>query len=182
MKPKVYAVEIKSAIGCKANALYRDKLKPSRHHADIALVGQALRRYALNKEFGIPYENMKFGKNEHGKPFLIGFESVYFNVSHSGNICVCAVYDNEVGVDIQLNNQNVNEALTQKYFTTREIELLSSAPPSEKERLYFDFWAKHESLVKYYGLGISALGSVSEAGRIFEFSHEFEGYSLSICY
>jgi 4'-phosphopantetheinyl transferase len=181
MRPKVYAVNLNCTDLCKVNELYSVNAKPNRHHADIVLVGRALRRYAINREFGIPFDKMEFSINLSGKPYLVGYDNVFFNVSHSGDICVCAVYDKEVGIDIQIHNKNVNTALAQRYFTPRENEALTLAPADKRPGIYFDLWAKHESLVKFYGTGIASLGSTSENGRIFEFSHRFEGYSLCLC-
>ncbi|NLB36869.1 MAG: 4'-phosphopantetheinyl transferase superfamily protein [Clostridiales bacterium] len=181
MKPKVYAVNINQTNLCKVNGLNTQNDRPGRHREDLSLVGQALRRYAINKEFEIPYNKMVFSINEAGKPFLKGYDNVSFNVSHSGDICVCAVFDKEVGIDIQIHNKGINTALAKKYFTVEENKALALVPEEKRVALYFDLWAKHESLVKYFGVGIAGLGTASENGRIFEFSHQFEGYSLCLC-
>ena len=56
-------------------------------------------------DFGTSERQANFIYGEHGKPYSEGLtyngKSVYFNLSRSGNIAVCAVAQNEVGVDVQ---------------------------------------------------------------------------------
>ena len=42
-----------------------------------------------------------FDIGSHGKPYIIGYEQVHFNISHSDNICICVVDDMPIGIDIQ---------------------------------------------------------------------------------
>ncbi|HZJ77901.1 MAG TPA: hypothetical protein VFD52_03770, partial [Clostridia bacterium] len=95
MTPKVYVWKLSEKTTCKATELYKNKSKPIRHNPDLRLAGQALRRYAINKEFGIPFDSMRFEDDKNGKPYIVGYKNVYFNVSHSGNICACAVHCKE---------------------------------------------------------------------------------------
>ena len=55
--------------------------------------------------------------NEHGKPY---FEhGKYFSVSHSGNIAVLAVSDDEIGIDIE-RLRKPNERIIRRCFTEAE--------------------------------------------------------------
>ena len=63
----------------------------------MSVVGNALAKYALKKEFGIS-ENFMY--TVAGKPYLKS-NRAYFSISHSGNLVICAVSDVEIGADVQ---------------------------------------------------------------------------------
>ena len=52
------------------------------------------------REAGV--SDMKLRYLSNGKPVLANEPDVHFNLSHSGNLAVCAVSDHPVGVDVEL--------------------------------------------------------------------------------
>lgn len=81
---------------CYAEALgYRSKEVALRR-----LSGEALVRFALKECWNLSPETYRIARGEKGKPFIVGVENVFFNISHSGDYVVCAVSDREVGIDI----------------------------------------------------------------------------------
>lgn len=54
----------------------------------LRIAADHLCRTAAAEALGLSPAEVKFGKNEHGKPITDGME---FNLSHSGDIAVCAV-------------------------------------------------------------------------------------------
>lgn len=80
----------------------REQLQSMRKQAaHISLVGILLAKYAIHTKWNIPIDQIRFGIGSHGKPYVIGYEQVHFNISHSDNICICAVDDMPIGIDIQ---------------------------------------------------------------------------------
>ena len=73
-----------------------------RQVANISLVGILFLQNMQFIQNGIyPSTKLRFGIGSHGKPYVIGYEQVHFNISHSDNICICAVDDMPIGIDIQ---------------------------------------------------------------------------------
>ena len=76
----------------------REQLQSMRKQAAyISLVGILLAKYAIHTKWNIPIDQIRFGIGSHGKPYVIGYEQVHFNISHSDNICICAVDDRPIG-------------------------------------------------------------------------------------
>lgn len=96
------------------------------------------------------------GIAEHGKPYIIGREDIFFNLSHSGNVAVCAISDSEVGVDIE-KKRNFSEGLIKKVFDEKEIKDVEKRAETteEKNQQYTALWTIKESIMKYYGKGIA---------------------------
>lgn len=84
---------------------------------------------------------------KYGKPYLANEKNVYFNISHSGDMCICAVYKSEIGVDIQ-EIKNVSQNLIDRVTTKREKEHLER---KDKKEEFFRLWAIKEGYVKYKG-------------------------------
>lgn len=133
------------------------------------VAGEMLARKAIAQWCGVEAESIKFDTSEHGKPFAVGLD-VEFNISHSGNLVVCAVSDQPVGIDIELIRPV--DLRTAKHFCTPEdLEYLFGHIPSEDEFIkteeeailhhFFQIWTTKEACSKYTGIGISKLGIIS---------------------
>ena len=78
------------------------------------LLGEALVRFALKKCWNLTSEDYRIDRGEKGKPFIVGVENVFFNISHSGDYVVCAVSDR---VLILKNGQKLVWKLRDVFFT-----------------------------------------------------------------
>ncbi len=83
-----------------------------------------------------------------GKPYLADSRA-FFNLSHSGDWVVCAVADNEVGVDAQTACP-YNEKIAARHFTPAENNWLADDPDGRFARL----WAAKEAFGKFTGFGL----------------------------
>lgn len=116
------------------------------------LGGWALLKYILEK-FNIDYlyENIKY--NEFGKPF---FESndYYFNISHSGDYCVCVISSNEVGCDIEEIRSKMPK-IYNNLFHSHELDFINNLNEYEKIDKFINLWSRKESFIKCIGTGFS---------------------------
>lgn len=107
---------------------------------------------------------LKMQFNSYGKPFID--EHTFFNVSHSGNIVVCAFCDGEVGIDVE----EIKEIDTDDFiriFSEREQYYLKNSLNQLND--FFRFWSIKESVIKAEGKGLSIplqLIDASEKGKI----------------
>ena len=89
---------------------------------------------------------------ENGKPYLVNSD-LYFNISHSRRYVVCAISEEAVGIDIQFHKKGNTDATAKRIMSTEEWQEYTLA--CDKDKYFFDLWAKKESYLKYTGDGIT---------------------------
>ena len=100
----------------------------------------------------LPIESGKYGK-----PYIEGREDLFFNLSHSGRAAACAFSDRPVGVDIE-ENRHFEDSLIRYVYREEEIKAFLAENVLQGEspdRICTRMWTIKESVMKYYGTGIS---------------------------
>ncbi len=121
------------------------------------LLGQfaCLKSYVMLREIledkGLSHP-FRFGYNEHGKPFLIDYPEIHFNISHCKNGIAVAVSDETVGIDIE-SYRNVSDTLVRYTMNEEERRIISES--SDPIRTFTEFWTKKEAVFKLRGTGIT---------------------------
>ena len=150
----------------------------------LRIAADHLCRTAAAEALGLSPAEVKFGKNEHGKPITDGME---FNLSHSGDIAVCAVSDKPIGIDIEALRE-IRPDAAKRFAAAEELEYIGSDP-----RRLFEIWTLKEAYFKCVGTGIgSDIKSVtftvngddircSEPGFTCKFISIADGYICSVC-
>ncbi len=142
---------------------------------------------------GITEYSLAYG--EHGKPYLVDNESVFFSLSHSGTRAVCVFYEREIGVDIQ-KIKPVSDKLIKKVTTQTEYDYLMSCGEEERKLLFFRLWTAKESYLKYLGTGFSlspkklevtfgktiTIKQNGKAASVVLEEQTLDGYALTMCY
>lgn len=85
--------------------------------------------------------------NEHGKPYLE--HGAHFSISHSGNIAVLAVSEDEIGVDTE-KLRPPEKAVIRRCFTEEEAERAQASAES-----FTRLWTEKEAVLKLLGTGFS---------------------------
>lgn len=106
---------------------------------------------ALRKEYGIT-EKPIFEYGKHGKPFIIGYPDIHFNISHCREAVLCVVSSRPVGVDVE-SIRSYKDSLVNYTMNPQEIAQINQAPRPEVE--FVRFWTMKEALLKLSGEGIS---------------------------
>ena len=130
----------------------REKIDFYRFEKDKKLsAGAFLLLRKLLKEQNIANFEMKNGKYD--KPYLTNCKNIYFNLSHSGKMVLCAISDREIGADIEYNDPEIDLNIAENFFFNREYEsIMNSENPSDE---FFKYWVLKESYMKYTGLGMN---------------------------
>lgn len=105
------------------------------------LLEKVLMRYGLSSK--------DVYQDENGKPMI---EGLYFNLSHSGDIVICAVSNSPVGCDIE-QSKKAPAHLAERYFCEGEKQYLSQFAGDEYDREFYRLWTMKESYMKYTGEG-----------------------------
>lgn len=128
---------------------------------------------------------------EHGKPMLEGVE---FNLSHSGDLVICAVSDEPIGCDVEMIRK-APERVAVRYFSESEKEYLNQFCGEDYDTEFFRLWTMKESYVKMTGEGMGlplgiyeiVLGDCARVIRDGEIQDcylteiEMDGYIISVC-
>ncbi len=134
------------------------------------LLGEIIARYAVSKDLNLKNENISFKTDSNNKPYLaIANQSVFYNISHSGDWVVCILSDKPCGIDVELLKQ-ADIDIAKRFFSQNEYESLISQPAHYRTRYFFMLWTLKESYIKADGRGLSLpLNSFSfniDSGRI----------------
>ena len=126
------------------------------------------------KEYGQDPKNIVIGK--HGKPEL---EGIYFNLSHSDDMVICAVSDKPVGCDVERLRQ-APKGIATRYFSEKEQVYLEQFGGEDYDKEFFRLWTVKESYVKMTGEGMGLYrGGEEEKFCVSEM--QIDGYLITVC-
>ena len=150
------------------------------------VTGEMLARKAIAEWCGIAPESIIFGIKEHGKPCAKDL-SIEFNISHSGDMVVCAVDDKSVGIDIE-QIRPIDLSVAKRICTDEELLYLFGRTPTEQDFIYttdietltrfFELWTAKEAYGKCIGVGISSISAFPSNCNIAK--HVFTDYVIHI--
>ena len=96
------ALKTTGALCDSLSALRREKIARAGRDADKRLLlGAGLLLDRALRPFGLREQDAEITLGAHGKPYLAGRDDLFFSLSHSGSIALCAVSDRELGADVQ---------------------------------------------------------------------------------
>jgi len=129
----------------KTNEYFREKIDNKKQTEDKikTLAGAYLLQYGLKRQ-GFDPERVKIETVEKGKPYIAG---TFFNISHSGDLAVCAFGDSEIGVDIE-KIRPASERVKNKISLPSERAKISAA------KQIIRLWTRKEAFGKCLGSGI----------------------------
>ena len=116
----------------------------------LSLGVEYLLKYALENE-NINYSKIEIGFKENKKPMIKNYKGIFFNLSHSDEMMVCAISDKEIGCDVQRKKKDILD-IVDRFFGDNEKELIYSS--SDKNTMFNRFWTLKESYIKALGTGL----------------------------
>jgi len=194
---EIYAVNIHDPIPNQKNfehlikALFPHKENEIRKYKKVGdqrrkLYGELLLKYILSKKVNIKMNKILFSKNDYGKPLYKENKGIHFNLSHSGDWCVCAFSQFPIGIDIE-QMEPLDIQWTEHFFHPDEIQRLKQLPEHQQREYFYKLWTMKESYLKAIGCGLSQwskeltetyIGEQTSSYQHFIFN---ENYMISIC-
>lgn len=104
----------------------------------------------LREEYGIS-EPPVFEYGEHGKPAIVGFPHIHFNLSHCREAAICVVSSHPVGVDVE-SVREYKESLV--HYTMNDEEVSQIMQTTRPDVEFTKLWTKKEAVLKLSGEGI----------------------------
>jgi len=149
------------------------------------IIGEMLARKAIAEWCGVAPESVTFGTKEHGKPYAKDL-AVEFNISHSGDMVVCAVDDKPIGIDIE-QIRPIDLTVAKRFCTDEELLYLFGDTPKEQEFTYttdtkmltrfFELWTMKEAYGKCSGIGFLQPHNIQNTNNLLLF---FDLYIVSV--
>ena len=132
---------------------YQDKIKRYRRWQDaqLSLLGRILLFKGIEETYKQKPDAKEIMQTLYNKPY---FEDnpVLFNISHSGDIVVCALSDrHEVGIDVEIIT-DIETADFKSQMT--EIERNKIVLSDNKKEAFFEYWTQKEAVLKAQGHGL----------------------------
>jgi 4'-phosphopantetheinyl transferase len=167
---------------------YLNRIDVIRHITGLLLSEWAINHYGSRHEKQGEYEGVAIGRDGNGKPYYITEKKYSFNISHSGDIAICAISECLVGIDIERKGGTINDIL-QRICKKEEFEWANSGVGKEK---CYSLWTYRESYLKCIGNGIKGIANlfsmiddkkliVEHEGFFFYPIQVQNGYESTIC-
>lgn len=133
----------------------RNRLNDLKNEADKRLIISAHRLlcYVLKSQYSVSPTEDDWAIGWHGKPYLKKAPHIHFNISHAGNIAMCALHNAPVGVDIE-KIKRVDDGVEMRFMSKKELDIYYTA--SDRISMFHKIWTLKESYVKFCGRGIGA--------------------------
>ncbi len=169
---KWYKYDIRDLTNAEYNKWYSLMSADKQHRVDRfrfnddkkrTVAGEMLARKAIAEWCSVAPESISFGIKEHGKPYAKDL-AVEFNISHSGDMVVCAVDDKPVGIDIEQIHP-IDLTVAKRICTDEELLYLFGHAPTERDftfttdieilTRFFEIWTAKEACGKCIGTGLN---------------------------
>jgi 4'-phosphopantetheinyl transferase len=168
----------------------RLRMRRMRREEDVltSVTAHRLLCFALKTAFGIEPKPEDWAAGEYGKPYLRNINGIHFNISHSGNMAMCALHERPVGADIELVKP-YRRGLEQKIMSESERQVYYRC--TDKTKVLYQIWTLKESYLKYTGRGLGALREITiipgevinsnVPGCRFALIDSIPGYQSAVC-
>ncbi len=101
---------------------------------------------------GYCYEDMEYAVSDTGKPYFKN-SSLFFNTADTKNYVAAAVFDADIGIDIEeITRKADTKRLADRFFSAAEQEYVRTH--ADKRYAFFRIWTRKEALLKADGIGI----------------------------
>ena len=119
------------------------------------LISHIATRLILSKYIKCLANQIVFGYHKYGKPYILNEDRTYFNLSHSGQKAVIAIYEKDVGVDIEHVNRELNiKDIAEFAFNKQELFRFNTFSGHNQKKEFFKLWTKKEAILKAKGTGL----------------------------
>ena len=114
------------------------------------IMSEFLLRYMLKKFCGVVWEEVKVLEGRYGKPYIYGKnEKIKFNISHTDKAVICAISNDEIGVDIEKVKPLEYKKISRIFTSEEQTKIISS----DSLAMFYEVFTKKEAYTKMLGVG-----------------------------
>lgn len=153
-----------------------------------SILGEILLIKLLN-ELNINYNSIIIIKNKYGKPYIKDL-NLFFNISHSKDFVICAISNNEIGIDIE-QIRETKESIINQFVTIKEKQYINEFKNKYNKRA-FEIFTLKESYFKCLGINLNHIKDIefeinnniikcNKHNFEFKLIYEIDNYIIAIC-
>jgi 4'-phosphopantetheinyl transferase len=117
----------------------------------LSLYSEILVRKKISNITGLKNKEIIFSKGINGKPLLVGYPKLNFNISHTRNALAVVFSEDEIGIDIE-RVTNADLQVAKRCFNDVELDFLYKH--DNLNLAFFEIWTKKEAFIKSSGIGL----------------------------
>lgn len=152
-----------------------------------AILSEILIRVIYYNKYKLSNKSIKFNINKGGKPFIESNNKFYFNISHSNDLIVAIIDNEDVGVDVEyIKDLSIEKA--EIFCSDYEYSLVKKEKNDNKNKLITYIWGLKESYMKYLGIGMvknlrlfDVINKKNINNDVFLYSYQYKNYIISTC-
>ena len=97
--------------------------------------------------------------SERGKPFFDKTENLFFSLSHSENMAMCAISDSLIGCDIEKITFSREDCLSiaKQFYNEHEYHCINTLNDEDSQIEFYKIWTLKEAYAKCYDLSLSSI-------------------------
>lgn len=134
--------------------------KKSQNDKKASVLGEALAKQAISDLLNINLAQINFDRTINGKPFCKS-HNVFFNISHSKDLVVCAVDNKNLGIDAEFI-RDIDLRVTKFACNENDMAILDNiADETEKNQMFFQIWTSKEAYIKFHGMVLADIKDIS---------------------
>lgn len=124
---------------------------------DRYVISHGALRIILARYLNVEPQSIVYEKASHGKPFLKDHPEFKYNLTHSGQMVLCAInLEKELGVDVEYLDKKVEYIeLADRFFESNESAFIARQQGDALKHAFFKTWTQKEAFIKAIGLGLS---------------------------
>lgn len=119
-----------------------------------ALISEVLMRNLAGEFLNLPGREVIIDRDKFGKPFLVDYNHLYINSSHSNNWVIGALSDTPIGIDIE-EIRPINLDIVLDFFTPNELLNFFKVDSELRTEYFYKIWTAKEAYTKCIGTGFS---------------------------
>jgi len=131
------------------------------HRRAAFAVGRASLRLILAKYLELPPEEIRFGYQKMGKPYIANSfrePEIQFNLSHCGPWMILGIcYGINLGIDIERIRPVNKKWALENLFSAEERDYIDRFSKDDCDRAFIAHWTKKEAAAKAAGIGLAGV-------------------------
>ena len=137
---------------------YEHMKKIERFRNDIdkkmSIYGELIARAVISKKETVLPQDIFWGVDDYGKPFIKNSFNINFSISHTQNAVLCAISrKGDIGADIEVIGPYFSGVMN--YIGhTEELEVIKNIAKEKRTQVFYEIWTRKEAYGKKNGLGI----------------------------